>query len=165
MSYEPIDGPCADCGRADEVCCDHRGRALCQDCWHAAREREQPYIVRRVADRLTWFQGTYLKEEAEARAAEKTAERQAGKDYWRRRAEEEPDSPGGGLWVAKNPTLVTMTDWDRFEAVPCDSWWGNRIAHPGYMARQLRERLQATCRHLVSIDTMPAFCSNCGKEM
>lgn len=135
MNYDPIDGPCVEC-KSDEVCCDHRGKALCQDCWHAARYREQPYVVRRVADGFVMCSGTYLKEEAEDWAAKKTAQCQASKDYWRKRAEDEPDSKGGGLWVAEHPELVTMSDYDRFEAAPCESWWGDRIAHPGYMARR-----------------------------
>ena len=135
MSYDPIDGPCAECN-SDEVCCDHRGRALCQDCWHDARYRETPYIVRRIADGFTFCGGSYLKEEAEEWARKRTAEHVASKDYWRKRAEDEPNEKGGGLWVAQHPEIATVSDYDRFEAVPCESWWGERIAHPGYMARR-----------------------------
>src|ERR1700722_20854373 len=71
MSYDAIDGPCAAGGRVD-VCCDHRGRALCHYCWHEARYRETPYTVARDADGYTFSGFCYLKEEAEASALEWT---------------------------------------------------------------------------------------------
>jgi|HubBroStandDraft_1064217.scaffolds.fasta_scaffold38917_3 hypothetical protein len=105
--YEPIDGPCAACGRADEVCCDHAGKPYCHDCWHKARGSEQPYNVVRE-DGSTVGGGSFLKEEAEELARG---------------------------WMESSPWHLTV--------VPAPRWWGERIAHPGYLDRR-REAILAT---------------------
>jgi hypothetical protein len=143
MSYEAIDGPCAACGR-DEVCCDHRGRALCQDCWHGAREQETPYAAFRDADGRQ-SGGAYLKEEAEARAKKLTDE-EAQRLV---RLAEYRDDPGATEasreHYAKLLARVAMSDprWGTFTARPCGSWGGDRMAHPGYMARRRAQVIAA----------------------
>jgi hypothetical protein len=123
-----------ECGR-DEVCCDHRGHALCQDCWHAAREGETPYAVFRDADNFCSSQGAYLKEEAEAKAAKRNEEERQRLVGYQRYVDEATDDRIREHWlgVLKHAELcgpVTYT------AKPCDSWFGDRMAHPGYMARR-----------------------------
>ena len=66
---------CAECNRTCALA-DHRGRALCYTCWHAARESEPCYwLQRRDREDVELFLGgsppsRYTYEEAVARAAE-----------------------------------------------------------------------------------------------
>lgn len=132
--YEAIDGPCAECKR-DEVCCDHRGRALCQSCWHAARYSEEPYAVFRDADGFCWSRSSYLKEEAEERAAKATAERADDLVRYAQYRDEATSEKSRAHWQGNiDHALSIDPSWRTYTAKPCGSWFGDRIAHPGYMA-------------------------------
>lgn len=134
MSYRAVPGPCAACTR-DAVCCDHRGRALCHDCWHAAREAEVPYKIVRDADGYM-FGGTYLKEEAENKAAEIAADDERifrlHLTYRDDPSESEENRAHWAAIVKHEETLVRI-----YSAVAVKSWTGSRIAHPDYSSRRL----------------------------
>ena len=143
MSYDPIDGPCAEC-KSDEVCCDHRGRALCQDCWHAARYREMPYVVVRDADGYVvgsanrFGASTRLKEEAEAAAAEMTEEEaRVFALYQKDATDPASDESARAHWagVVAHAEAIGI-GWRTYSAKPAECWYGDRIAHPGYMERR-----------------------------
>ena len=97
-----VPGPCVECS-ADKICADFQGRALCNDCWHAARERTTPFVVRRVSLPTWTLDRTYL--EAEAKDFAREMERRSG---------------GRETW----------------EHAPTTHWYGDRIAHPGYMTER-----------------------------
>jgi hypothetical protein len=118
MTRDGVDGPCRDCG-ADEVCEPIDGRNLCNDCWHRARYQKQPWGVERVdspdtiARIRTW-------------APEYTVYR-TGMAYLEHEAKEfavEMTRRSGGR--------------EEWKAVPVERWYGDRIAHPGYMQKRRR---------------------------
>jgi hypothetical protein len=98
--YEGRECKCDDCGD-ETVCAEFQGKWYCNYCWHTAREKTQPWKVRRVADHYPGGTGVYTQPEAEDFA------RELDRRY---------NAPG------------------RYEAYPADDWYGDRIAHPGYMA-------------------------------
>lgn len=139
MTYAPVSGPCAACD-CTETCCDHRGTALCQDCWHAAREAESAYAVFRVEDGMLWSDGAYVREEAEADATRRNEQAIAAMEGRRAdalaivaRIEREKALEGVRMRLA----------WSTYEARPCGQWFGNRMAHPGYLDHR-RHRIAAT---------------------
>lgn len=124
MSYDPIDGPCAEC-KSDEVCCDHRGRALCQDC-----------CVVGSANRFG--ASTRLKEEAEAAAAEMTEEEaRVFALYQKDATDPASDESARAHWagVVAHAEAIGI-GWRTYSAKPAECWYGDRIAHPGYMERR-----------------------------
>jgi len=115
-AYAPCDGPCADCKR-DEICCDSLGRPLCNDCWHTARYLLPPFKV--VRDDGFVCGSAQLQSEAEEFVAELTARDQKAID-----------------WYVKDGQAVPPHLSRSFSARPADQWYGDRIAHPGYMAQR-----------------------------
>lgn len=128
---ETLVGPCSKCGSV-EILDDHRGARLCQDCWHAARESETPYAVYRISDGYCACNGASLKEEAEAHAAEMTKRDRDTYDYIVEQAES--GSAHYASHVAHWKKCGAYQKWPTHEARPCGRWWGDRIAHNGYMA-------------------------------
>jgi hypothetical protein len=131
-----IVGPCATCG-LDDVCADHRGKPYCHDCWHAARYQETPYAVFREADNYCLSHGSKLKEEAEAHAARMTAEEQHNFEVYKLAPANDPSDPNQDHYaqlVAHDKAIGP--GWRTYVAKPCQSWFGDRIAHPAYMIRR-----------------------------
>ena len=128
--WEGVDGPCEACG-TDEICDDFEDKWLCNDCWHRARESTQPYHVKRYTTpdhdekygHLFFGGGTYTKEEAEQRAAEKNAQ-----------CEKSAASCAERYGADHHSAKV----WERWVAEPAQRWWGERTAHPGYLCRRRR---------------------------
>ena len=118
-AYAPCDGPCADCKR-DEICCDSLGRPLCNDCWHAARYLLPPFIVRRGDGLLCG--SAQLQSEAEDFAKELTAQEQKTHDWY--------------VQEGRPPPLEGFPELRSFVVRSVDRWFGDRIAHPGYMAQR-----------------------------
>lgn len=116
-SYAGRDQKCDGCPRVD-TCAEHRGQWFCYDCWHAAREKETPYHVVLYSTHGVLRAGehkrasctlppyVYLLEEAEAHAASLN-DRDAACGL-----------PG------------------RWKVEVAESWEGERMAHPAYMARR-----------------------------
>jgi hypothetical protein len=129
--YVACAGPCVGCGR-DEVCCDHRGRALCQTCWHGARSNETPYNVYRDCDGHLSCDGAYTKEEAEDWARELTERNEAQFAGFIRYRDEAKNENTRAHYAALVDHLKNIPR--THTAKPCDRWWGERMAHPGYMA-------------------------------
>jgi hypothetical protein len=90
-----------------ESCAEFEGKLLCYDCWHKAREATPPYHVRRKSNPGSDFQQC-----CGVPAVYTYAE------AVRRSAE---------------LNLGSDKDW---EPVPASDWFGERISHPGYMARR-----------------------------
>jgi len=69
--YEGRECACEGCSKI-EACAQHRqGPWLCYDCWHAAREKEEPFnVVWQVDGMICNTDGVYLKEEADDFARE-----------------------------------------------------------------------------------------------
>lgn len=110
------DSPCQECGLVERLA-DHRGRMLCYDHWHAAREQETPYVVVKCWDEsedipcigvkagpqeFLYGDYCYLKEEAEERAAE----------------------------------LQSKSHGAQYQVRATGRWFGDRRSHPGFMARR-----------------------------
>jgi hypothetical protein len=149
-AYPAIPGPCASCGRADEDCCDHRGKAYCERCWHAARYLETPYIVVRDADQFPFAGCALLLEEAERKAAKMTEAERLRLESWRSDANdlESPD------WLRAHwASMLAHTEsispkWRTYSAKPALSWYlGGRIAHPAYMGRRRPPTIQVHPEH------------------
>lgn len=141
IDYVACDGPCADC-RRDDICCDSFGRPLCNDCWHSARYKAIPYAVFRDADGFCWSRSSYLKAEAEERAAHATAEDERSLAF-QIAERDDPNNDEARTAHYRNSvehTLLTRAQgWGKYTAKPCPSWFGDRWAHPGYMAKRRRE--------------------------
>jgi hypothetical protein len=136
-STAPVDGPCTQCG-LDETCALFNERPLCQDCWHDARERETPYAVFRDVDGYCCSDGAYLKEEAEERAREKTAEDLARYESFFKHRDEAQSEERREHWksVIAWASAPGAAAWRTYTAKPVGSWFGHRTAHPAYMDRR-----------------------------
>lgn len=116
---------CAECSK-EMICAAFGGRWLCERHWHVAREATPPFNVRLVRSAETRakygdiFIGMYRGPNGVYTAAE-AAECAARKNL-------ENERTGSS---------------ERWEPIPAPSWGGERIAHPGYMARRRGEVLAA----------------------
>jgi len=107
-------GKC-ECGRVAELA-EYKNMKLCYGCWHAEREKEQPYHVCSKADPDICLHGNWepmvcTHEEAIQQAKKANS----GKPHvsWRK----------------------------DYRPVKADSWDGARLAHPGYMTIRQKEIL------------------------
>jgi hypothetical protein len=113
-AFAVSEGACASCGR-DDVLADQDGRMLCETCWHAARAALPCWRVKTIASPA---------HEAEYGPWYVMC------DYTRVEAEREAEARNarGG-----------KPAWEAVEGPRS----GERIAHPGYMARRRAEVLAA----------------------
>jgi hypothetical protein len=135
---ETLVASCGRCGSV-EVLDDYRDEKLCQDCWHAARSAETPYAVYRDEDGRCVCDGAYTKEEAEDWAQEKRDGDAKAMACWIQCRDDADSESARAHWqrhldhIAKNCHL-----YGQYTAKPCKHWWGERIAHNGYMNRRRR---------------------------
>lgn len=114
---------CQDCDK-EMICSPFAGKWLCNDCWHSARQKTPPYRVRLIRD-----------EETRAEYGDVFVGIWRGPCCVFTQAEAVHDAAERNL---KNEREGTSERW---EAVPATSWAGERIAHPGYMAKRRGEVL------------------------
>jgi len=128
--YDAQSAPCEGCG-ADEVTCLHRSKRLCQSCWHRARYAEDPYVA--IDDRcLVFGQSSCLLEEAELHVAALNDVERRKRAYYRMEASRYPDDGRTGYHArARSPLIVWRVERAK-------EWFGDRIAHPGYLDSRRR---------------------------
>lgn len=95
-------------------------------------------MVYRDADNYCRSNGAYLKEEAEERAAKWTAEDAERLASFVRYRDDPASSESTRAHYARlvDHALSIDPGWHTYSARPCERWWGERTAHPGYMARR-----------------------------
>jgi hypothetical protein len=165
-NYEPKAGPCEGCSR-DETCCDHRGKSLCEKCWHAARECETPYAVYRDADGYCLTNGAYTLEEAQDRVQEMRERDEQQLASFEKYASSEDESESirthYGMLLA-HCRSSTGRLYTSYTVKSCSEWFGERIAHPGYVDRK-RSEVAAAAHPESHCPMPPPHSPPCSKNM